>query len=73
MAPSDLQKAANRMAFGEAEKEVGEHMGSTMGMGMIGGATGKLKLAHKDFKSIHLLAPLESSLSNQTHLSHFLF
>ena len=58
MAPSDLQKAANRMAFGEAEKEVGEHLGSTSGLGMIGGATGKLKLAHKDFKGtveIHLL------------------
>lgn len=52
MAQSDLQKAANRIAFGEAEQEVGEHLGDTVGLGMIGGSTGKLKLAHKDFKSI---------------------
>lgn len=54
MAPSDLQKASGRMAFGEAEIEVGGHLGSMVGLGMIGGSTGKLKLAHKDFKGIRV-------------------
>ena len=50
MAPSDMQKASNRMAFGEEEKEVIDYMGNSVGLGLIGGSTGKLKLAHKDFK-----------------------
>ncbi|KAJ3302151.1 U4/U6 small nuclear ribonucleoprotein Prp31 [Kappamyces sp. JEL0829] len=50
MAQSELSKAANRIEFGKEEIEVGEHLGSTIGLGMLGGSTGKLKLAHKDFK-----------------------
>ncbi len=68
MAASDLQKAANRMAFGEQEKEVENFMGESIGLGMIGGSTGKLKLAHKDFKGSILhnnfLAPVSKKHKN---------
>jgi U4/U6 small nuclear ribonucleoprotein PRP31 len=53
LAASDLQKAANRMAFGEAEQEIIGTTGESMGLGLIGGSTGKLRLASKTkFKSI---------------------
>ena len=50
---SELQKASNRMAFGEAEDEVIGTTGETIGLGMIGKSTGKLRLKTKDpkFKS----------------------
>jgi U4/U6 small nuclear ribonucleoprotein PRP31 len=51
LAPSDLQKAANRIAFGEAEEEIVGTTGEMIGLGMIGG-TGKLKLSQKAFKGI---------------------
>lgn len=77
LAQSDLQKAANRIAFGEAEQEVGEHLGDTVGLGMIGGSTGKLKLAHKDFKSIVIseisyltyIVPLSKKMKTATTFS----
>ncbi|KAJ3260131.1 U4/U6-U5 snRNP complex subunit prp31 [Boothiomyces macroporosus] len=42
-AQSELSKAANRMAFGEAEDEVGFSTGESFGLGMIGKATGKIR------------------------------
>ena len=48
---SDLQKAQNRMAFGEQEEEIIDATGETIGLGLINGGSGKLKLAKKDFKS----------------------
>ena len=48
---SDLQKAQNRMAFGEQEEEIIDATGETVGLGLINGGSGKLKLAKKDFKS----------------------
>jgi U4/U6 small nuclear ribonucleoprotein PRP31 len=69
MAPSELSKAANRIEFGKEEIEIGEHLGNTLGLGMLGGATGKLKLAHKDFKSkmkIFNLVPLSKKQKQMT-------
>ena len=36
------------MTFGVAEDEVGESLGSTEGLGLIGGATGKIRAAVAD-------------------------
>jgi hypothetical protein len=45
MAPSELSKAANRIAFGEQEQEVGFSNGTYVGLGLIGGSTGKIRAA----------------------------
>lgn len=50
-APSDLQKASNRMAFGEQEDGVINQYGETIGLGMVTGASGKLKLKRQEFKA----------------------
>ncbi|KAJ3275667.1 U4/U6 small nuclear ribonucleoprotein Prp31 [Terramyces sp. JEL0728] len=42
-AQSELSKAANRMAFGEAEDEIGFSTGESFGLGMIGKGTGKIR------------------------------
>ena len=49
---SELQKAQNRMAFGEQEEEIIDATGEMIGLGLINGSSGKLKLAKKEFKSI---------------------
>jgi U4/U6 small nuclear ribonucleoprotein PRP31 len=50
LAGSELQKASNRMAFGEAEEEIIGITGESIGLGLIGGSTGKLRLKTKDSK-----------------------
>ncbi|KAJ3158708.1 U4/U6 small nuclear ribonucleoprotein Prp31 [Geranomyces michiganensis] len=45
---SELSKAANRMAFGVAEDEIGYESGSTRGMGLVGAETGKVRVAQAD-------------------------
>lgn len=43
-AQTELMKLRNRTKFGEAEEEAGEGEGDeTMGMGMIGGSSGRLR------------------------------
>eukprot|EP01133_Synstelium_polycarpum_P005739 gene5739-6641_t len=42
---TDLRKAQNRMSFGVEEKTIGD---GEVGMGMIGGATGKLRMMAQD-------------------------
>ncbi len=44
MAGTELRKAQNRVQFGVAEQEVGESLGSTEGLGLIGTATGKIRM-----------------------------
>ncbi|KAJ3117165.1 U4/U6-U5 snRNP complex subunit prp31 [Nowakowskiella sp. JEL0407] len=44
---TELSKQQNRMSFGVAEEEVGV-MDETVGMGMIGGSTGKIRLNTSD-------------------------
>jgi U4/U6 small nuclear ribonucleoprotein PRP31 len=46
---TELRRAQNRMAFGVAEEEIGEHLGSTEGLGMIGN-TGKIRATVSDRK-----------------------
>jgi hypothetical protein len=40
------------MAFGEEEKEVMTTMGESVGLGLLGGSTGKLRMMKKAFKGI---------------------
>ena len=49
-AATELRKLQNRMAFGEAEQEVGAY-GETKGLGMIGVATGKVRAGMGEVKS----------------------
>ena len=49
-AQTELRKLQNRMAFGEAEQEVGA-FDQTKGMGMIGVATGKVRAGAGDAKT----------------------
>ena len=49
-AATELRKLQNRMAFGEAEEEVGAY-DQTKGLGMIGVATGKVRAGMGDAKS----------------------
>ncbi|KAJ3284636.1 U4/U6-U5 snRNP complex subunit prp31 [Borealophlyctis nickersoniae] len=51
MRQTELAKAQNRMAFGVAEEEVGYQGGSTKGLGLIGGETGKVRAAQVDTKA----------------------
>jgi U4/U6 small nuclear ribonucleoprotein PRP31 len=50
LAGSELRKASNRMAFGEAEEEIIGTTGESIGLGLIGGSSGKLRLKSKDRK-----------------------
>ncbi|CDZ96377.1 u4 u6 small nuclear ribonucleoprotein prp31 [Phaffia rhodozyma] len=49
-AQTELQKLQNRMSFGEAEEEAGGYGDETVGMGMIGKAGSKIRIA-SDTKS----------------------
>lgn len=49
-AQTELRKLQNRMAFGEAEQEAGA-FDETVGMGMIGSATGRVRANVVDSKS----------------------
>lgn len=49
-AQTELRKLQNRMAFGEVEEETGA-FDETVGMGMIGSATGKVRAEAIDSKS----------------------
>lgn len=49
-AQTELRKLQNRMAFGEAEEEVGA-FDETKGLGMLGSATGKVRANVVDSKS----------------------
>jgi len=49
-AQTELRKLTNRMAFGEAEEEVGAFDG-TKGLGMIGVSTGKVRANLGEAKS----------------------
>lgn len=49
-AQTELRKLQNRMAFGEAEEEVGA-FDQTKGLGMIGVGTGKVRAGVADAKS----------------------
>ncbi|EJD53807.1 Nop domain-containing protein [Auricularia subglabra TFB-10046 SS5] len=49
-AQTELRKQQNRMAFGEAEEEVGA-FDQTKGLGMIGAATGRVRAGGADSKS----------------------
>lgn len=49
-AQTELRKLQNRMAFGEAEEEVGA-FDQTKGMGMIGLASGKIRAGMGEAKS----------------------
>lgn len=49
-AQTELRKLQNRMAFGEAEQEVGA-FDQTKGLGMIGVATGKVRAGAGESKS----------------------
>jgi len=59
-AQTELRKLQNRMAFGEAEAEVGA-FDQTKGLGMIGAGTGKVRAGLGEAKSrgtpIFLLVP----------------
>ena len=55
-AATELRKLQNRMAFGEAEEEVGAY-GEIKGLGMIGVATGKVRAGMGDTKSKGLSSP----------------
>lgn len=49
-AQTELRKLQNRMAFGEAEEEVGA-FDETKGLGMIGAGTGKVRAGMGEAKS----------------------
>ena len=49
-AQTELRKQQNRMAFGEAEEEVGAY-DQTKGLGMIGAASGKIRASAGEAKS----------------------
>ncbi|TPX37228.1 hypothetical protein SmJEL517_g00854 [Synchytrium microbalum] len=50
MQMTELRKQQNRMSFGVAEEEIGQQFGSTKGMGLVGGAPGKIRAAVADKK-----------------------
>ena len=54
-AQTEMRKLQNRMAFGEAEEEVGA-FDQTKGLGMIGVGTGKVRAGMGDAKSRGSLA-----------------
>jgi len=58
-AQTELRKLQNRMAFGEAEEEVGA-FDQTKGLGMIGVGTGKVRAGGADAKSRGIFEPLLS-------------
>lgn len=49
-AQTELRKLQNRMAFGEAEEEVGA-FDQTKGMGLVGAGTGKVRAGLEEAKS----------------------
>ena len=53
-AQTELRKLQNRMAFGEAEEEVGA-FDQTKGMGLIGVGTGKVRAGLEEAKSRGML------------------
>jgi hypothetical protein len=67
-AQTELRKLQNRMAFGEAEQEVGA-FDQTKGLGMIGVGTGKVRAGMGEAKSrgtiffLWLLLPLDVTLT----------
>jgi U4/U6 small nuclear ribonucleoprotein PRP31 len=50
MAATSMQKAQNRMAFGEQEAEIGFGDEETVGLGLIGGSTGKVRAAKAEIR-----------------------
>lgn len=48
MAVTELRKAQNKMAFGVAEEEFGMSSGSSVGLGMVGQQSGKLRAIAAD-------------------------
>jgi U4/U6 small nuclear ribonucleoprotein PRP31 len=48
MASTTLMKQQNRMAFGEQEAEIGFGDEETVGLGLIGGSTGRVRAAKAD-------------------------
>jgi len=71
-AQTELRKLQNRMAFGEAEEEVGA-FDQTKGMGMIGGGTGKVRAGLGEAKSRAKLSKANklrtAALSRSAHAS----
>jgi hypothetical protein len=57
-AQTELRKLQNRMAFGEAEEEVGA-FDQTKGLGLIGAGTGKVRAGMADAKSRGMTHKLE--------------
>lgn len=68
-AQTELRKLSNRMAFGEAEEEVGA-FDETKGLGMIGVSTGKVRASQGETKSkgAFLHVPFISPLLFISHL-----
>ena len=53
---TELRKMQNRMAFGQAEEETGAY-DETMGMGMIGNASGRVRAQAGEAKSKGVYLP----------------
>ena len=56
-AQTELRKLQNRMAFGEAEDEVGA-FDQTKGMGLIGSSSGRIRAGMGEAKSKGMSSPL---------------
>lgn len=61
-AQTELRKLQNRMAFGEAEEEVGA-FDETKGMGMIGSTSGKIRASAGEAKSRGLFSALRHEMA----------
>lgn len=68
-AQTELRKLQNRMAFGEAEEEVGA-FDETKGLGMLGSATGKVRATAVDSKA-RGMSDLTLRFAFEVHGSHF--
>jgi U4/U6 small nuclear ribonucleoprotein PRP31 len=66
MATSELRKSQNRMAFGEAEEEVGYGDEETVGLGLIGGKTGKIRAAKADTRHKRTIINNNSCIIKET-------
>ncbi|KAJ2998924.1 U4/U6 small nuclear ribonucleoprotein Prp31 [Globomyces sp. JEL0801] len=63
-AGSELSKAANRVAFGEAEIEIGHSNGDVLGLGLLGGSTGKIRSVKTNTKYKLQLSKRQKQMQN---------
>jgi U4/U6 small nuclear ribonucleoprotein PRP31 len=61
---TELRKAQNRMVFGQPEEEIGFAGEETIGLGMLGGSTGKVRVHQADTR---VKATVSKKYQNKTY------